>query len=87
MLKLIKVEVRDAKKLLDVQRTCFYEYLEKYHDHSINTVNKTLEQSVIIGIIVSCSVILANIFQELKCCYYRGFVVKNILENYSVELC
>lgn len=44
MLKLIKVEVKDAKKLLDVQRICFYEYLEKYHDYSINPANKTPEQ-------------------------------------------
>ena len=44
MLKLIKADVDDAKKLLAVQRICFYEYLEKYHDHSINPANKTTEQ-------------------------------------------
>ena len=44
MLKLIKADVKDAKKLLDIQRICFYEYLEKYHDHSINPANKTTEQ-------------------------------------------
>lgn len=44
MLKLIKADIKDAKKLLDVQRICFYEYLEKYQDHSINPANKTTEQ-------------------------------------------
>lgn len=43
MIELIKANINNANKVLDIQKQCFSEYLEKYHDDNVNPSNESLE--------------------------------------------
>lgn len=43
MIELVKVNRTYTDKVLNIQKQCFSEYLEKYHDDDINPANESLE--------------------------------------------
>lgn len=43
MIKLIKVGLKDIDEIMNIQRLCFKEYLDKYHDDEVNPCNESTE--------------------------------------------
>ncbi|MEG0613476.1 MAG: GNAT family N-acetyltransferase [Clostridium sp.] len=43
MIELVEVNMDDANTVIDIQKQCFSEYLQKYHDDDVNPANETLE--------------------------------------------